>query len=184
MDNPKLRHLFILLHLFAAGFMAPAFILLSVTGGAYLLGQKGEETKVAIELPAGTVIDLKSSTVEADIRTLLKSANIDHDFEYLKNRGTTAQTRPTSRPYISFKQKDGKWMAEKVTPSFMKAAIEIHKGHGPKLLKTYHKIVALMLIGVVLAGIIVGFMAKAYRRKTIGSLVIGTLLYLVLIFLA
>jgi hypothetical protein len=184
MDNPKLRKLLITLHLLFAGFMAPAFILLAVTGGAYLLGQKGQETKAAINLPAGTVIDLKSPTAEADIRALLKSANIDHDFEYLKNRGTTAQTRPTSRPYISFKQKDGQWMAEKVTPNFMKAAIEIHKGHGPKLLKTYHKIVALMLMGVVFGGILVGLLAKAYRGKTIGAVTIGTLLYLVLIFFA
>ena len=184
MDNPKLRKLLVTLHLLFAGFMAPAFILLSVTGGAYLLGQKGQETKVALNLPAGTVIDLKSSTAEADIRALLKTANIDHEFEYLKNRETTAQTRPTSRPYISFKQKDGVWIAEKVTPNFMNAAIEIHKGHGPKLLKTYHKIVALMLIGVVFGGIFVGLLAKAYRRKTIGSVVIGTLLYLVLIFFA
>lgn len=184
MDNPKLRKLLITLHLLFAGLMAPAFILIAVTGGAYLLGQKGEETKVAISLPAGTVIDLKSPTAEDDIRQLLASANIDHDFEYLKNRGTTAQTRPTSRPYIAFSQKDGVWIAQKVTPNFMKAAIEIHKGHGPKLLKTYHKIVALMLIGVVFGGIFVGLLAKAYRRKTIGAVTIGTLLYLVLIFFA
>ena len=184
MDNPKLRKLLVTLHLLFAGFMAPAFILLAVTGGAYLLGQKGQETKVALNLPADTVIDLKSATAEADIRTLLASANIDHDFEYLKNRGTTAQTRPTSRTYISFKQKNGEWMAEKVTPNFMKAAIEIHKGHGPTLLKTYHKIVALLLMGVVFGGIGVGILAKTYRRKTIGAVIFGTLLYLVLIFLA
>ena len=151
-----------------------------MTGGAYLLGQKGQETKVALNLPAGTVIDLKSTTAEADIRALLKSANVEHDFEYLKNRGTTAQTRPTSRTYISFKQQDGQWIAEKVTPNFMKAAIEIHKGHGPLLLKAYHKLVALMLMGVVFGGILVGLLAKAYRRKTIGSVAIGTLLYLFL----
>ena len=100
MDNPKLRKLLVLFHLFAAGFMAPAFLLVAVTGGAYLLGQKGQETKVTLKLPASTAIDLKSPTVEDDIRKLLASANIDHDFEYLKNRGTTAQTRPTSRTYI------------------------------------------------------------------------------------
>ena len=184
MDNPKLRKLLVIFHLFAAGFMAPAFLLVAVTGGAYLLGQKGQETKVALKLPASTVIDLKSPTAEDDIRKLLASANIDHDFEYLKNRGTTAQTRPTSRPYISFKKKDGEWIAEKVTPNFMKAAIEIHKGHGPTLLKTYHKIVALLLMGVVFGGIGVGILAKTYRRKTIGAVIFGTLLYLVLIFLA
>jgi len=184
MDNPKLRKLLVLLHLFAAGFMAPAFLLVAITGGMHMVGGVESETKTSIALPAGTVIDLKNATVEADIRALLKSANIDHNFEYLKNRGTSAQTRPTSRPYISFKKKDGEWVAEKVTPNFMKAAMEIHKGHGPKILRSYHKIVALMLMGVVFGGILVGLLAKAYRRKTIGALVIGTLLYLVLVFLA
>ena len=184
MDNPKLRKLLVLFHLFAAGFMAPAFLLVAVTGGAYLLGQKGQETKVALKLPASTAIDLKSPTVEDDIRKLLASANIDHDFEYLKNRGTTAQTRPTSRTYISFKQQNGQWIAEKVTPNLMKAAIEIHKGHGPLLLKTYHKLVALLLIGVVFGGILVGLLAKAYRRKTIAAISVGTLLYLAMIFFA
>lgn len=184
MGSPKFRKLLILFHLFAAGFMAPAFILLAITGGAYLLDNKGQETRVVIDLPLGTVIDLKSSTAEEDIRALLSEAKINHDFEYLKNRGTTAQTRPTSRPYINFSQKDGVWKAEKVTPNLMKAAIEIHKGHGPKLLKTYHKIVALLLIGVVLGGIFVGLLAKAYRRQTIGALAFGTVLYLFLIFLA
>jgi len=90
----------------------------------------------------------------------------------------------SSRPYISFKQKEGVWTAEKVTPNFMKAAMEIHKGHGPKILRAYHKLVALMLFGVIFGGILVGLLAKAYRRKTIGALAVGSLLYLALIFLA
>jgi len=90
--------------------MAPAFLLVAVTGGMHMVGGVEKETRAPIELPAGTIIDLKSSTAEADIRALLKSANIDHDFEYLRNRGTTAQTRPTSRPYINFKQQDGQWV--------------------------------------------------------------------------
>jgi hypothetical protein len=184
MANPKFRKLLILFHLFAAGFMAPAFLLVAVTGGMHMVGGVEKETRAPIELPAGTIIDLKSSTAEADIRALLKSANIDHDFEYLRNRGTTAQTRPTSRPYINFKQQDGQWVAEKVTPNFMKAAMQIHKGYGPRILKTYHKIVAIMLLGVVFGGIFVGLLSKAYRRQTIGAVSVGTLLYLVLIFLA
>jgi len=66
----------------------------------------------------------------------------------------------------------------------MKAAMQIHKGYGPRILKTYHKIVAIMLLGVVFGGIFVGLLSKAYRRQTIGAVTVGTLLYLVLIFLA
>ena len=184
MDNPKIRKLLILLHLFAAGFMAPAFLLVAVTGGMHMVGGVEHEVKTPIVLPAGTVINLKSPSAESDVRALLKSANIDHDFEYLKNRGTAAQTRPTSRPYISFKQKDGVWTAEKVTPNLMKAAMEIHKGHGPKLLRTYHKLVALMLLAVVFGGLLVGLLAKAYRRKTIIATSVGTIIYLLLVFVA
>ena len=184
MNNPKIRKLLILVHLFAASFMAPAFLLVAVSGGMHIVGGVESETKVPLPLPAGTQIDLKSPTVEADIRALLTSANIDHDFEYLKNRGSSAQTRPTSRPYIAFSQKNGVWTATKNTPNFMKAAMEIHKGHGPKILRTYHKLVALMLFLVIFGGIFVGLLAKAYRRKTTAALTIGGLLYLVLIFLA
>ncbi|MEP3891390.1 MAG: hypothetical protein ABJN69_13105 [Hellea sp.] len=184
MTNPKIRKFLILVHLFAASFMAPAFLLVAVTGGMHMVGGVESETKVALPLPAGTQIDLKSPTAEADIRALLALANIDHDFEYLKNRGSSAQTRPTSRPYIAFSQKNGVWTATKNTPNFMKAAMEIHKGHGPKILRSYHKLVALMLFLVIFGGILVGLLAKAYRRKTIGALAIGTVLYLVLIFLA
>ncbi|MDB2437245.1 hypothetical protein N9W89_00900 [Hellea sp.] len=184
MDNPKLRKLVILFHLFAAGFMAPAFLLVAVTGGMHLVGGVESESRAPLVLPAGTQIDLKSPAVEDDIRALLKSANIDHKFEYIRDRGTTAQTRPTSRPYINFRQRDGVWTAEKVTPNFMKAAMEIHKGHGPKLLRAYHKLVALLLLGVVFGGLMVGLLAKAYRRKTLGALAVGTLLYLVLVFIA
>lgn len=184
MNNPKIRKFLILVHLFAASFMAPAFLLVAITGGMHMVGGVESETKVALPLPAGTQIDLKSPTAEADIRALLASANIDHDFEYLRNRGSSAQTRPTSRPYIAFSQKDGVWTATKNTPNFMKAAMEIHKGHGPKILRSYHKLVALLLFVVIFGGILVGLFAKAYRRKTIGALAIGTVLYLVLVFLA
>jgi esterase/lipase len=56
--------------------------------------------------------------------------------------------------------------------------MELHKGHGPKLFKTYQKLVALALIGVVLGGFMVGLLAKAYRRKTIVATVLGLLAFL------
>lgn len=181
MTNPKLRKLLILLHLYAAAFMAPAFGLLAITGGLYLVGGGEKEVSTPLVLPAGTQIDLKSPTVEDDIRALLASANIDHDFEYLRTRATSAQTRPTSRPYIAFNKTPDGWTATKNKPNLQKAMMEIHKGHGPKILKTYHKIVALMLLGVVFGGIFVGLLAKAYRRKTITALSAGVIIYVMLI---
>ena len=55
--------------------------------------------------------------------------------------------------------------------------MEIHKGHGPKILRTYHKIVALTLFLVVFGGIMIGLLSKAYRGKTLTALGLGTLIY-------
>ena len=37
MENPKLRKLLINLHLLGAGFMAPAFALVAITGGLHMV---------------------------------------------------------------------------------------------------------------------------------------------------
>jgi len=53
----------------------------------------------------------------------------------------------------------------------------LHKGHGPQLFKSYQKLVALLLLGVVLGGILVGLLAKAYRRQTIIAVAVGFVVF-------
>jgi len=177
MDNAKLRKLLILLHLYGAAFMAPAFLLLATSGGLYLMGKKGAVETTELTLPTNAALDFKSETLETDVRSFLSSAGIDHDFEYVKNRGNIIQLRPTSRTYIEMKQTPEGLSAARKDPNFTAAVMEIHKGHGPQLIKTYHKLVALTLLLVVFGGIFVGLLAKAYRRKTIIALMAGTLIY-------
>ena len=185
MDKPKLRKNLINLHLLFAGFLAPMFILVAVSGGLYLIGDKGEFKSAPIALPAGAALDFKSPTIEGDVKALLASAGIDHKFGYVKARGaTTIHLRPTNRTYLEFKQTPQGLMANRVVPSFQGSMIELHKGHGPKLFKTYQKFVALGLIGVVLGGVFVGLLSAAYRRKTLLALCVGTLLFLILALLA
>jgi hypothetical protein len=181
MDNLKFRKILILFHLLVAGFMAPAFILVAITGGLHMVGGGEKQDIQPIILTENSSLDFNSKTIEADVRTLLKSVGVNHNFEYLKNRGTSAQTRPTSRQYVSFKISNNELKAELVTPNFQKAMMEIHKGHGPKILRSYHKLVALLLFTVVLGGILVGLMSKIYRKKTIVSLFLGSLIYVLLI---
>ncbi len=184
MINPKVRKILILLHLYAAAFMAPAFGLVAITGGLYLLGNKGSVEQVAISLPAGTTLDFESETFDSDVREILKSADIDHRFEYMKNKQDQAQTRPTSRTYIEFKQTPNGLVATRNTPNLQYAMMELHKGHGPKLFKTYQKLVALALLAVVFGGFLVGLLAKAYRMKIIFSSVTGLGVFLMLALLA
>ena len=180
MENPKIRKLLVTLHLLFAGFLTPAFLLLAITGGNYLIGNKGSLDKTPIALVENAQLDFKSATLESDVRKLLSANNIDYKFEYVKNRGTVIQLRPTSRKYIEMKQSAKGLTATWVQPSFQAGLMELHKGHGPTLFKTYQKFVALGLIGVVFGGFLVGVLARAYLRKTIIATVIGTIIFIIL----
>ena len=182
MTNPKTRRLLTLAHLWFAGLLAPAFLLVAISGGLYLTGNKGEFKSTPVTLPASASLDFKSPTLEQDVRDLLKTANIDHKFEYVRNRGTVIQLRPTSRTYLEFRQTDTGLTAARKVPNFQGKIMELHKGHGPQLFKLYQKAVALGLIGVVFGGILVGLLAKAYRRQTIIAVVVGSIIFFILAF--
>ena len=184
MDTPKLRRLIVILHLCGAAFMAPAFILVSISGGLYLIGNKGSVQSEALVLPAGSALNFKSGVLETDVRSLLTKADIDHKFEYIRNRGETIELRPTSRTYLSFKQTPEGLTAERHIPSFQKSMIELHKGHGPTAFKTYQKLVALALIFVILGGLMAGLLSKVYRKKTVTFLALGSLAFAYLALLA
>jgi len=131
-----------------------------------------------VSLPSNASLDFKSETLDADVRALLADANIKHDFEYIRNRGTVIQLRPTSKTYLEFKQSPQGLSATRVKPDTVRSMMELHKGHGPQIFKSYQKLVALLLLGVVLGGILVGLMAKAYRRQTIIAVIGGIVVFI------
>ncbi len=177
----KLRQILVTLHLLFAGFMAPAFLLVAVSGGLYLLGNKGQTTSQVIDLPASATLDFKSKTLETDVRALLADAGISHRFEYVKTRGDDViHLRPTSRRYIEMKQTGGGLSAALITPNLQASMMELHSGHGPKLFKLYQKFVALALLVVIFGGVLVGLLARVYRRKTVAALTFGTVTFLLL----
>jgi len=159
--SPKLRKYLVLAHLWAAGLMAPAFALHAISGGLYLMNIKGEAATERVALPANASLDFKSETLEADVRTLLTTA-----------------LRPTSKTYLEFRQTPQGLSAMRVKPNTVRSMMELHKGHGPKLFKSYQKLVALLLLGVVFGGILVGLLAKAYRRHTIIAVVAGVISFI------
>lgn len=180
MINPKIRKTLILVHMYFAAFMAPAFLLVALSGGLYLLGNKGSIQSESLQLPVGAVLNFQSETLESDIQALLVSAGIDHKFEYLKTSGQKATTRPTSRTHIEITQSDEGLQATVNKPDLQYAMMELHKGHGPKLFKLYQMLVALALLGVVLGGLTVGLLAKSFRRKTFITAMIGLIVFLAL----
>ena len=172
-----MRRKLIFLHLVFAGFMAPAFIMLAVSGGLYLMGQKGTLESTEVALPAGAALDFGADTLEDDVRALLADAGIDHGFEYVRNRGTSIDLRPTSRTHLSIRQTPDGLRATRHDPDLQKSMIELHKGHGPRVFKLYQKVVAFTLITVVLGGVLVGLLARMWRKTTIISLIVGTAVF-------
>lgn len=182
MNPVKLRRLLILLHLYLASILAPMFILVAITGGNYLLNNKGRTETTPIALPSGTTLNFKSATLEDDIRKILGDTNTDIKFEYIRSRGNSATTRPTSRTFVQFDQTPEGLQANLKTPNLQYKMMELHKGHGPTLFKKYQILSALSLFLVVFGGLIVGLLAKNYRRPTTLALIGGTLLFIVLAF--
>jgi len=182
MTSPKTRRLFVLAHLWFAGFLAPAFLLVAVSGGLYLMGNSGNFESEPVSLPSGAALNFESPTLEADVRALLDTSDIDQPFEYIRNRGTVIQLRPTSRTHLEFRQTPDGLTATRKVPDLQGRLMELHKGHGPTLFKLYQKLVAIGLILVVFGGLLVGFLAPAYRRQTSIALAFGTIIFIFLAF--
>lgn len=173
-----MRRTLILIHLLIASFVAPAFILVGVSGGLYLLGIKGSVETTQLNI-AGD-LDFTSPKLETEIRDLLANQNVEHSFEYLKNRGSLVQTRPTSKTYLEFTNTDSGLEVTRNVPSLQKSMIELHMGHGPSAFKTYQKFVAASLILVMLSGVWLGISNAGLRRKTLITTVAGTVLFFIL----
>lgn len=181
--NPlKLRKLLILVHLYMASVLAPMFFLVAITGALYLTGNKGATQSALIALPATASLDFKSPTLDEDIRKILASTDTDIDFEYIRNRGSSATTRPTSRPYVQFNQTDTGLTASLKTPNLQYKMMELHKGHGPTLFKKYQILAGISLFLIILGGLLVGLLAQNYRRPTILALAGGSIVFVILAF--
>jgi hypothetical protein len=177
-----MRKKIMLLHLIIASLITPMVLLVSISGGLYLSGYKGAVTSVDVDLPPTTLLDFKSKDLEEDIRRLIKSAGIEHDFEYLKVSNSAIQTRPTSRVYLEFQQRDSLTLTVQ-TPNLQKTLIELHKGHGPTLFKLYQKFCAVGLILILLSGVYMGLASRGLRTKTLICLLLGLGLFVVVGFL-
>ncbi len=168
------------LHLLLASFMAPAFIMVAISGGLYLIGIKGANIESEVSVPAQFSLDLSSNELEQDVRTILGQLDLKTNFEYLRIRGSSITTRPTSREHLRLNVTDEGLKIQIVKPDLQSSLIELHKGHGPTLFKTYQKLVALGLIFVMLSGLWMGISNKMMRKKTLVATALGLATFIVL----
>ncbi len=184
MNKVKLRNLLVTLHLYGAALLAPVFLLVAVTGGLKMAGIEGKTKDTPITLPAGTKFDTASPTFEADVRAFLAAQKVDVDFEYIRARGNSFTTRPTSRVHVAFEEKAGVLTAKRVEPDLLNGLMEIHKGHGPKIYKTLGWISGVALFFVIFGGLAIGLLSPAYRRPTLLATLAGSGIFVWAAFLA
>jgi len=177
------RKLLITVHMYLAAFFAPAVLLVAVSGGLYLLGVKGEVTQEVIFQSDEITIDSDSASLHADVANLLSIAGVkSYDFDYVKVKGASLYTRPTSSDHYVIKIKPGHIELIHAQPDLQSRLIELHKGHGPAAFKTFQQVFALGLVIIILTGLWLGLSAAHLRKSTLLTLGAGAVVFGLLLF--
>ena len=167
------RKFLIYMHLGIASLFMPLLLLMPFTGAMYLWGFQGDtEKSLAFEISEGMPLEPKAQ--EAFFREQFLKNKIDYNFEYIKNSKTELTFRPTSRLHYMAKIDEGKIVVSKVEPNLLKRMIEIHKGHGPKIMRIFESIFGISLILTTLSGIWLAWSVKLYRKILLISFGVGT----------
>ena len=172
------RKLLITIHLYLSAFFAPAVLLVAISGGLYLLGIKGEVEEQVIYSSDDVAIDSNSDSLKTDVAALLNSAGVDsYSFEYVKVKGTSLYTRPTSSDHYIIKMNPDHLEVVHARPSLQSRLIELHKGHGPTAFKTFQKAFAVGLVFIIISGLWLGVSATRLRRPTSLALISGAIVF-------
>ena len=117
------------------------------------------------------------------VKKLIKELDANYNYESLKDRGRSIQTRPTTRKYFNFKKNaDGTFNIYKAEPNFLLRLIEVHKGHGPKLLKYFQKILGIALIIITITGLLMSLKIKTRVKSFIISMTTGAVVLIGMFF--
>jgi len=172
------RKLLITVHMCLSAFFAPAVLLVAISGGLYLIGIKGEVTQEVIFQSNEIMIDSDSASLHADVANLLSIAGVrSYTFDYVKVKGTSLYTRPTSSDHYVIKIKPGQLELIHAHPDLQSRLIELHKGHGPPAFKTFQQVFALGLVIIILTGLWLGISATRLRRSTLLTLSAGAVVF-------
>lgn len=172
------RKLLVTIHMYLSAFFSPAVLLVAISGGLYLLGIKGEVEEEVIYRGNDVTIDSSSDSLKADVDALLYNAGVSsYSFDYVKVKGETLYTRPTSSEHYIIKLYPDDLEVIHARPSLQSRLIELHKGHGPTAFKTFQKTFAIGLILIILSGLWLGISAARLRKSTTLALIAGALIF-------
>jgi len=176
------RKLLVTIHMYLSSFFAAFVFMAAISGGLYLLGIKGEVQQESIYQGQLSGLNATAASLDCDIADLLVQAGVsDYEFEYIKVKGNTLYTRPTSRVHYVIKLGADQVEVIHADPSLQAALMELHKGHGPTAFKTFQKLFALGLVLIISSGLWLGLSAKGLRRNILLSSLIGGAVFLALV---
>lgn len=165
------RKLLINIHLYLAAFMAPILIMIAISGGLYLMGYKGTVESNSLYKGKLSEFNVNAEDLDSEVNRFLKAQGVEANFDYAKKGGSSVFTRPTSREYYVIRIKDkGKEQGIELfhqKPDFVKTIVELHKGHGPTIFKTFQKFVAFGLVFILVSGLWLGLTAPKLKKITI-----------------
>lgn len=160
------RKFWIAVHLYGAAFFGPLLSMMAISGGLYLWGIKGQVEKTPIATESSQRLNLDAKNLEAEVRSLLANAGIEHEFQYVKRKENQLFTRPTSRDHYQFVVGDAGVTATFNEPDLQKRLVELHLGHGPVWFKHLQKVMAAGILLVVLSGAWLGLSSPVLRTRT------------------
>ena len=173
------RKLLITIHMYLSSFFAPAVLLVAISGGLYLIGIKGEVEQETIYRSEANTIDSSAPSLKGDVEALLRQAGVEgYSFEYVKVKGATLYTRPTSTDHYMINLKPDEVEVVSARPSLQKRMIELHMGHGPTAYKTYQQVFAAGMLFIILSGLWLGLSSARLRLSTAVISSTGVLLFL------
>lgn len=171
------RKLMIQIHLVIAALFLPLMLLMPLTGTLYIWGVKGTDEKAEAFRTSGLVPEEKDAQ-EAFFREKFKEAGVDYNFEYVRARGAEYTFRPQSKVYFTAKAEGDALTFTRHDPALLTRLTELHKGHGPVLMRWFESAFGIALILTTLSGLWLALTVKAYRMTTLVSFSIGTAIML------
>ena len=167
------------IHLILAGFFLPFLIIIPLSGGLYLAGEKGsfEETKDFVlkeKLPE------QKDLFEKRVWEIFREQGISYQFEYARMRQDGADLRPTSKPHYRIRYKNDETQFIFVEPNIWAHLMELHKGHGPRAFKWLQIFFALGLLSIGISGVYLAFSVTTHRKPLFISAAFGFILFIIL----
>ena len=170
------RKFLINIHLYLSAFFLPFLLLMPLTGFLYLLGEKGEATRELV-YSINETMPVEVEEQKAWIQENLDRFDSTYTYESIRSGNKTHILRPSHKPYYNLIETDEGVDFYKVSPNFLQSMVELHKGHGPQVVRKLQTVFGLGLLIVVISGVCLALTVAPYRKKTFIGLALGLIVF-------